>query len=640
MVEIHCVMAEKAEEAASQNILCPLCLDVFDNASMLICGHTFCKQCLERYDAAHQDLDHMVCPLCRKVTKLDESRVTGLPTNFTVKGLVDEYHGSHGGINAVLEGQPKCTACERQGDAVSFCYECGNYMCANCDHGHSHLTSFFKGHQVVSMKDVVEGTAHIGQVTDKCLVHKPGKKELFCEDCKVYICLMCTVLNHRDHKIKHQADLEKEIRQKVDDIIKRSNDRKNEFEKHIQDIESKRKEIDTAIQKLQGNIKEAFTEKLDKLKENERMLITETQLLRENCGKELDAMKSGHRQKIKAISSCVSLVAKGRLRHLEKDSLTAHSLISNDLKGLLEEAIDEASVTDLMKRTSKTLFIPAGDTLLDLGRISSPRMAIGKVVDLPYPMSGITRLSDDSILVGYGKSRCDADKVENNGNVQSCRQNSFHFYDIAIQSISQILAPLNRGRLSFFSAKDWSRRSDKAFSNDTGYSYPYLTVSSENEIIAANRNDRIHILDPTVSRIKHSITTVDKANQALATKSGVIVSSSCSNTPSVVRLYDRDGKSGDPIAAKEGEYLYPAVDEENRVFIASVNKPAGRIQITLYLPEGLKLKKVVEFEELELTLNSAWCYLVSLSRNKLAFACDTKVYFLTFSPGIVPVAAE
>ena len=42
-------MAEKAEEAASQNILCPLCLDVFDNASILICGHTFCKQCLERY---------------------------------------------------------------------------------------------------------------------------------------------------------------------------------------------------------------------------------------------------------------------------------------------------------------------------------------------------------------------------------------------------------------------------------------------------------------------------------------------------------------------------------------------------------------------------------------------------------------
>ena len=28
-----------------------------------------------------------------------------------------------------------------------------------------HLTSFFKGHQIVSMKDLMEGTASIGQVT-------------------------------------------------------------------------------------------------------------------------------------------------------------------------------------------------------------------------------------------------------------------------------------------------------------------------------------------------------------------------------------------------------------------------------------------------------------------------------------------
>ena len=634
-------MAEKAEEAASQNILCPLCLDVFDNASMLICGHTFCKQCLERYDGAHRDLDHMVCPLCRKVTKLDESRVTGLPANFTVNGLVDEYHSSHGGKNAVPEDQPKCTACDLQEEAVSFCYECGNYMCTKCDHCHSHLTSLFQEHQVVSMKDVVEGTASIGQVTDKCSVHKPGKKELFCEDCKVYICPMCTVLNHRDHKIKHQADLEKEKREKVDDIINRSNDRKNEFEKHIQDIESKRKEIDTAIQKLQGNIEEAFMGKLDKLKENKQLLITETQLLQDNCGKELDALKSGHRQKIKAISSSVSLVAKGRLRHLEKDSLTAHSLISNDLEGLLEEAIDEAPVTDLMTHITSTLFIPAGDTLLDLGRVSIASLAILKVVDLTTPMSGMTRLSEDSVLVGYQSDRRGADKIDINGVEQRCVHNSgYVFYDIAHQSSSKIVVSVEQEKINSYSAKNWSYIANQLILNETGSSFPFITVSSENEIIAANRNDRIHIFGPTGSTRKHSITTVEQPNQALATKSGVIVSSSCHNTPSRVRVYDRDGKSGDPIAAKEGEYLYPAVDGEDRVFIASVNQPAGRIQITLYRPEGLKLKKVVEFEELQLTLSNTWCYLVSVSCDTLAFACGKKVYFLSMPTGTVPLAAE
>ena len=201
--------------------------------------------------------------------------------------------------------------------------------------------------------------------------------------------------------------------------------------------------------------------------------------------------------------------------------------------------------------------------------------------------------------------------------------------DIAHQSNSTIVVSRDQRKIRFSSAKDWSLISEKAISNDTGPSFPYLSVSSENEIIAANRNNRIHIFDPTGSTRKHSIAAVEKPYQALATKSGMIVSSSCHSTPSRVRVYDRDGKYGDPISAREGEYLYPAVDGEDSVFIASVNKPAGRIQITLYRPEGLKLNKVVEFEELELTLSNTWCYLVSLSRNTLAFACGKKVYFLT-----------
>ena len=230
--------------------------------------------------------------------------------------------------------------------------------------------------------------------------------------------------------------------------------------------------------------------------------------------------------------------------------------------------------------------------------------------------------------------------MEINGSVQKCTQMGMLVYDIAHQSNSTIVVSREQRRI-LSSAKDWSSKSEKTISNDTGASFPYLTVSSENEIIAANRNDRIHIFDPTGSTRKHSIAAVEKPYQALATKSGVIVSSSCNyNNSSRVRVYDRDGKSGDPIAAKDGEHLYPAVDGEDRVFIASVNKPAGRIQITLYRPEGLELRKAIEFEELELTLSNTWCYLVCLSRNTLAFACGTKVYFLNIPHGTVPLAAE
>ncbi|XP_030835992.1 E3 ubiquitin-protein ligase TRIM13-like [Strongylocentrotus purpuratus] len=129
-------MAAKTEEEkaprSSENLTCPLCIDIFDEATILTsCGHTFCRKCLKNYDLSHQDLDHMICPLCRKITKLSANRVADFLTNVTVNGLVHNYHAECGGMNAVLEMRPKCTACMLQQDAVSFCCTCNNYMCDN-----------------------------------------------------------------------------------------------------------------------------------------------------------------------------------------------------------------------------------------------------------------------------------------------------------------------------------------------------------------------------------------------------------------------------------------------------------------------------------------------------------------------------
>ena len=139
-------MAEKTKEekapSSSENLTCPLCLDIFDEATILTsCGHTFCRKCLKNYDLSHQDLDHMICPLCRKITKLSANRVDDFLTNVTVNGLVDNYHAKCGGMNADLEMRPKCTACRFQQEAVSFCCTCNNYICDRCLDCHQFLKS-------------------------------------------------------------------------------------------------------------------------------------------------------------------------------------------------------------------------------------------------------------------------------------------------------------------------------------------------------------------------------------------------------------------------------------------------------------------------------------------------------------------
>ena len=74
-----------------ENLQCPLCFDLFEKATLLTCGHTFCKKCLVDYDKTQATSEFMSCPLCRKPTTMPrEDRVRGLAANVTVNALVDD----------------------------------------------------------------------------------------------------------------------------------------------------------------------------------------------------------------------------------------------------------------------------------------------------------------------------------------------------------------------------------------------------------------------------------------------------------------------------------------------------------------------------------------------------------------------
>ena len=138
----------------------------------------FCRKCLRNYDLSHQNLDHMICPLCRETTKLSANRVDDFLTNVTVNGLVDNYHVMCGGVNAVLEMRSKCTACKLQKDAVSFCCTCNNYICDKCLECHQNL-KVFEGHEIVSIEDIINGKVSIGHLSEKCCITNKRTKRCF-----------------------------------------------------------------------------------------------------------------------------------------------------------------------------------------------------------------------------------------------------------------------------------------------------------------------------------------------------------------------------------------------------------------------------------------------------------------------------
>eukprot|EP00057_Strongylocentrotus_purpuratus_P029806 XP_011684280.1 PREDICTED: probable E3 ubiquitin-protein ligase MID2 [Strongylocentrotus purpuratus] len=630
-------MAQQTEKekapSSLENLTCPLCLDIFDEATILTsCGHTFCRKCLKNYDLSHQDLDHMICPLCRKITKLSANRVDDFLTNVTVNGLVDNYHAECGGMNAVLEMRPKCTACKCHQDAVSFCKTCNFYMCTNCDCSHEQLTSHFEGHEVVSIQDIINGKVSISHISEKCCIHRQENKDMFCEDCKVHVCLKCVIVGHQNHNIKNQADFEQQLRLKVNDLVQRCAARKTELEKNIQNVEVQRQEVYTAVQKILDDVSQAYIIKAKRLEENHRNLIDQINAVKQSFDDDLSALKSKDRQRIKSICSSITLVSNDRLGRLETDSLSVHTLLCEELDAMLKEATDHTSAAAITKKAQEKRFKPAADTRIDLGSISEsdPKVQVIQCVDLQGMMSGMTQYSDDSVAIGYN-GIYGIDIIDLTGKHEQYAKipSNMTCYDLVFQQDRSLCISTGNQKAHLYS-HNGSRKST-IHVNSTCHYYLRLNRSPSNEMLISNFGKQISVYDPTGSTLKHTVPTQNNiTRQVSATRSGLIITSSCnySINPSVVTVYDRDGNAGKSLQAPSGVYMYAAVNEQDRVYVASVDYHNGNVLIRLYDLDGLNLKERVEFNALNMTLKNSWCYLVSLFPDMLAFACYKKLYFI------------
>ena len=75
--------------AMAEAISCPVCYEYLDDPKILTCGHIICKKCLEdiyRSESSRQ----LTCPMCRHVIPVAEGNISKLPTNITVKSLVED----------------------------------------------------------------------------------------------------------------------------------------------------------------------------------------------------------------------------------------------------------------------------------------------------------------------------------------------------------------------------------------------------------------------------------------------------------------------------------------------------------------------------------------------------------------------
>ena len=176
--------AQREENTLDNLLHCILCSEPFDQgnhqAKLLPCLHTFCLSCLK----ANKWFE---CPNCHKTVLFpSQETVDSLPNNFLVDNLKAyrfKLNLPCGNCNNEMKGRDR------------FCHDCDTFLCESCVDAHR-LSR--RQHKVSTLSEL-QTKCNDGSVIQKCQKHPKQDLTLYCKLCKVPICQLCGLTNHKSH---------------------------------------------------------------------------------------------------------------------------------------------------------------------------------------------------------------------------------------------------------------------------------------------------------------------------------------------------------------------------------------------------------------------------------------------------------
>ena len=246
---------------------CPLCLETVKNPKTLPCLHSFCLECLDElaHFARRQLQTTIKCPVCQTSFPIpDTNTFAHLPSSFHLNRLVDVLALENGNVQA-----QKCNNCDENNLATTYCFVCQSFMCATCFQSHQRIKMTRSHRNVLINKlqpqDVQELMHRPGMCSQK--YHEDQALEFYCEDCKVLICLKCSIVSHNRHLVTDTQKAAQERKMQMTDAVAKvkaeillyENKIKRQTElkdKNIADIMNAERKMTDTVEKLIHDLQE------------------------------------------------------------------------------------------------------------------------------------------------------------------------------------------------------------------------------------------------------------------------------------------------------------------------------------------------------------------------------------------------
>ncbi|XP_016096728.1 tripartite motif-containing protein 16-like protein [Sinocyclocheilus grahami] len=219
-------MADFSISVAEDQFICPICLDLLKEPVTVPCGHSYCMSCITGHWNHEDQRGIYSCPQCRKsfMPRPD------LGKNVMIAEMVEKVKKTEP-RDAVPAGpgDVKCDVCTgRKNKAFKSCLVCLNSYCQ------THFEEFHsdKRHKVIDATGRLKQM--ICQKHDKIL-------EVFCCTDQQFICVLCTMDEHRYHETVSAA----EEKSKMQGLLR---EMQRTVQQRIQKKEMKHQELREAVE--------------------------------------------------------------------------------------------------------------------------------------------------------------------------------------------------------------------------------------------------------------------------------------------------------------------------------------------------------------------------------------------------------
>ena len=239
---------------------CPLCLETVNNPKTLPCIHSFCLKCLDKHaNFARRQLQTAIkCPVCQTSFEIPEGdSFKNLPTSFHLNRLVDVLALKDGTTQA-----QKCGSCDENNAASSYCFVCLLFFCTSCFEAHQRVKTS-RGHRNVVLEKLqaqdVEQLIHRPVMCSQ-QYHENQPLEFYCEECKVPICIKCSVVSHNRHTMTDTQKAAQVQKMQMKDALEKVKAETviydNKIRKQTELMEKSRNEVISAEEKMTDAVDE------------------------------------------------------------------------------------------------------------------------------------------------------------------------------------------------------------------------------------------------------------------------------------------------------------------------------------------------------------------------------------------------